>query len=741
MIWRSFLFFLLLLSLGSEIALYRIWKEGIFDHWLNHDLIAWIQKKYILSHIKDLGASLPFKIEYFNINGSWKEFLNGHVRDLELRLRKNNWHAYLSGPVQVSQALQGHQLWLTYNSKVILETILKPILEPIRPSQDFKTLLIDLNLKVRVSKNFKHFYEAELAATTHGFALPQEGIQFKDGIALKGDWKLDQPISIDLHIPSFAWMDPKHPQHALNLQKVKFQGPLTSLVARAEGGEFLWDDSYLDLGIKDYSLHMASLLKPKASSQVLITLEKVKQKLPIVSLVSRFQMPLSQTSELEVEWQTLPLLIKDLVHSLSGMSWMGWHKQVEITQGTLTTRGHAHLDLGTHSLKNYEGIFELKNATARWDKIGLAGKGISLQLPFSSAKETLNGELLAKDLHYKHFPGTLEKTHFEIKLNPHSTELNIAQNIPLTLRGIPIHFGSLKGEFGPDDFELTTHADLADMPLSQFLRGFCMEPHKPFPATVKVFLPKIEISKGRVEPTVNAEVELFEGRMKISDVGFYDLNTEVPEFDFNLDLDGIRLDLLGDWLNFGKMEGFLTGFSHDTVLQSWYPTHFEAKTEIIPTHPRSQIIFSADAMKNVVRLFAGEDLNALPSWAKWLAFGLPSRLLGGYNVEYAGISVYSADGSILVRTLDPPQVFRREKRHFVLYGPRFKMPLKSLRYPLVVDATAMANFVRRLMTQLTEIAQQNLKKKKGSLLHDNIQSAQIKDTPPVETVCLPPDPL
>jgi hypothetical protein len=69
------------------------------------------------------------------------------------------------------------------------------------------------------------------------------------------------------------------------------------------------------------------------------------------------------------------------------------------------------------------------------------------------------------------------------------------------------------------------------------------------------------------------------------------------------------------------------------------------------------------------------------------------------DVDYAGLSLFSREGSIVVRTLDPVGVFgdkEEDRPHYILYGTRFKMPLNAPRYPLVMDATSLAYTARRL---------------------------------------------
>ena len=87
----------------------------------------------------------------------------------------------------------------------------------------------------------------------------------------------------------------------------------------------------------------------------------------------------------------------------------------------------------------------------------------------------------------------------------------------------------------------------------------------------------------------------------------------------------------------------------------------------------------------------------------WFAFGWPSRVFGGYDVEYAGVELFSDSGTILLSTLDPEEIYQKEQKHFILYGPRFKIPVRSLQYPVVLDAPGVAHLGRHILSQVEEL--------------------------------------
>jgi hypothetical protein len=123
-------------------------------------------------------------------------------------------------------------------------------------------------------------------------------------------------------------------------------------------------------------------------------------------------------------------------------------------------------------------------------------------------------------------------------------------------------------------------------------------------------------------------------------------------------------------------------------------------------------------MKNTVKLFSGTDIEQqIPGVAGWLMFGWPSHLLGGFDVFYAGLKLTSEDGHIVVETLDKANLVGVDGKHFVLFGPRFKMPLRNDTYPLIIDAASMSNFVHQLLTQFQAIKQ----KKEGTTYEEDTE--------------------
>jgi hypothetical protein len=108
-----------------------------------------------------------------------------------------------------------------------------------------------------------------------------------------------------------------------------------------------------------------------------------------------------------------------------------------------------------------------------------------------------------------------------------------------------------------------------------------------------------------------------------------------------------------------------------------------------------------------VTVVAGQEaIDALPPIGRWIFFGFPRKVVGGYDVEYAGISAFSNDGKILIETLDPPG----SQRHYILKSSTtffgqdtFGIQMKSLRYPVVRDAEQMRRMVQSIWSSIQNL--------------------------------------
>jgi hypothetical protein len=280
--------------------------------------------------------------------------------------------------------------------------------------------------------------------------------------------------------------------------------------------------------------------------------------------------------------------------------------------------------------------------------------------------------------------------------------------IPFEMEGVPVKVGPIDASFSSaEDYAVRTSLKIDPVDIGFIGRTFCLPSERLPPANLKVDFSQIDLSPGVVDPTGKMAIDLFKGKIELNDIGVYDLSTDVPEIDLDIDWKDIDLQTMGDWSKFGEIKGTLEGYAKDVVFQSFLPTQYQFYVQVSPldrSKKNGYVEFSPEAMKNFVKIFTGENLDEqIPGIAGWVMFGWPSHFFGGYDVQYAGISLESSDGTIVVQTLDPAEVVKDTQKHFILNGPRFKMPIRSSNYPLVVDATAMSNFVHQMFTRFSSL--------------------------------------
>jgi len=390
------------------------------------------------------------------------------------------------------------------------------------------------------------------------------------------------------------------------------------------------------------------------------------------------------------------------------------YSDLQYEKGTLQSSGSARIDPVTRSIQIQKINVDGKNLSFRDPARSLWIRGMAFSVRDHS------GWVEISKINFKRFTAVLRKT----KLSWSGRSLQTAGAIPLEIDGVPqLRLGALNLKLHPDAedaYVAHTSLSLASPNLDFLTQGFCLNPAHVPPAGVRVDFSDVTLSPGVIDPTGTAEADLFGGAILLHDLGLYDLATEVPEIDFDVNWGGIDLEKLTQWANFGTMKGTLEGYARDVVFQSFLPTQYEFQVDLQSLDRDASlphIDVSPEAMKNIVMLFTGADLDEqIPGIASWLMFGWLPHLIGGYDVYYAGFAMTSEDGLIRLETLDLPSIYEKTQKHFFLYGPRFKMPLKASGYPLIVDATSMSNFVHRMLMWLEHLRDQ---KAKGDLENEN----------------------
>jgi hypothetical protein len=650
---------------------------GIFlSLWADRESV---ETKLLAKLIHKISPDLPFTIDAYHIEKN--------LEALTLDLSFDGEHAHLGGPL--------HWQWVKKNGIILTYSPTVSITGGPR---------FLLNIEAHSQREWDHLEAFTIALAKTSFVWKKWGIDAKDfSFALGFD---GEKLTTALDFDNLVWTDPKRSGNEVSITHAQITAGAPhqehahqfQIAASADDAEILWGSAYLDLALKalpltvnsdgqKISLNLGKALGAEIDPDVFSPgFKKAK--------INFILHPVSIS-------EFLPWAGKNLASFLPSLQNL---TSFNFKKGTLTADGALVYEHPKKQTRIEQLNAKFSHVTFGNETKTLAIRDLNSDIRYSESKKTNVTHLQIKEIDYEHFTAKLNPT----VITWNSDLIEISGPLPLQIKNVPLTLGKVIAKLKPD-FDLTTSLSLSPMNATPIASGLCLHPEKFPPLQISANYPTLEFSDSQIDPTAKTTVNLFGGSIALNDFAMFDLNTEVPETDLDLDWGAIDLKKLNDWLNFGDVQGTVEGYAHDVVLQSFLPTQYHFLIDIEPydkVHPMARVQFSPEAMKNTVKLFTGADLDeTIPGIASWFMFGWPSHVLGGYDVYYAGLKLTSEDGRIIIETLDKPGIFEQERKHFVLYGNRFKMPLQSKTYPLIVDAPAMNNFVHQLLGHFQAIKQ------------------------------------
>lgn len=725
--------FVTFLALG--FALLLLWRTGL--------LVSWIRSQAVKTYLTHIAPHLPFEIEDVQISGDWSQFKKGTVPDLGLVLKWDSWRIRMHGPFQLNRYSIEKEFSIYYKPELTVE--------PAQLLSKDRSPVVPIVLSARIHQNLKNLHSFEIQSDLERFHWPLIHTQLEK-VKFKSDWKVGQAAQLTLSTYEINWKGDSE-DHLIHLQDLKLQaetslefknpvqfGPEAIFDLAVQSGEVLWDSTYLDLPLKKAPIQGGiSWEEEEMTANLQIGASKTKQ-----ALISGTFHP--QNPSIEIRWQTPTWNIRDVVQELlevtrsstGKLSQLSVLKEFEVLTGKIRTTAHANIPLKGFDLESadtlLEGKIDIQDFSARWDEMALAIKSFNLLFPFSTHFKT-SGTVAAEKIFFRQLEGELGKTAFSIfpsRVKDRRRYAFKTDELPIYIQSVPLQIGKVTGLAQAPEYALITSLKLKRMELDEIVHRLCIPQLRLPPTRISANFPKIEIRTDSVDFTGKITSQLFDGIVEIDDIGVFDLGTSVPEVDFNLDFEKIRLDLLGDWTGIGKIDGILQGYAHDVVFQSYLPTQYTLRVDALP-HQHRDILFSPGAMKNFLKIITG-DISYLPPIAQWWAFGWPRKIggtFGTYDVQYAGFSLVSKDGLILLETNDPPAAMKQHpNQHYLLSGKSFKMPLISSRYPLIIDAIAMSNYLYQMKFQLSAIAKEKEKSENISKKEDDEYEESNSCLPP-----------
>ena len=662
-----------------------------------------LQRLVIDRIIRELEPHLPFKIKKIEVDADWSEFRKGKFKRVDLLLedpvRAISWRS--SGPMALN--IPGKTIQLTYSGNLQVSSPQVQIDTDFHGSAEILSDIRKHGIQLEAVEFKAPHAQVHVGEQAHPIPLKLEPIR------MDLEWT-PHGATASLAIPKWSWGEIGAAQKTT--LEITWGGSDQKLKTRmrVETPELLWKSLYLDPKAIEL-LATTELADPRLDTR--LDFRAPDWQIHLRAQIQRARR--ESTSAFDAQWtlETMPLAtwverLKSLPEAASALA--TW----EIASGTLSAQGKIQSNRPLHT------TVAIRKFTARARALSTVVRGDSVALKIDSHPIT-GGARGAQSQPWK----------FELAWGPTRIGVRkLSTRMPAWTgsavweaergwSGAPIELPALSWspiglKIGPTRLDPATRAVatevlLPELALKTVTDAACLTvPDLPF--RLRIPLAHLTEQNGKLQGPLQIQADGFDGTITAQlDRGF-DLDRAVPEWHGSIDVRALELQKIGDWLGFGKMRGWLEGHIHQGVWLGTYPTRMDLEIRAVPSSGRD-IVFSPQAMKNFVKLFAGDELDAIPGIAQWFAFGWPSAVFGGYDVDYLGLQVESRDGILAIRTLDPPEVFERNQKPYILYGPRFRMPLQVKQLPLISDATAMANFVNRLSRQIAGMiaAKQNLK--------------------------------
>lgn len=674
--------------LGAGIlALLLVLVTGIADPFIKSRILTITKSK--------IEALTPLKVKVLRWDGSLLNLVSGKIPKIR---------AALLTPLGPEVILESSVRWSRVKGFRIFQVEANTGLSG-KLGQSTSTT-IPLQLKLDFDRTSLLITDFNLKGEIPKFAWPAYGID-ASGIHLDLRWlQADALIQGKLYVNE--WVQKKDEEHAVQISDFQFtleekNQSGGSLALTVGSTDILWGEDYYEIPSKEFPLHAHWTEQRNKGEMSLGSNPKEKISLSVLRrsglLSGGWNLNLEKAPDFALKlYQALgKSWPEELIWKSGSLKFHGKYSLPESKAKSLFSEFKISPDIefsmdgGAENVSIFSrsGLWFLENLSVK-EKIRLQ-EGGSLTLSF-------------QDAGIKHLRFALKKTTWKLVRKGEGFQIIPLHALPLKLRSIPLDLGPLTGMASMEDAQFRVPLKIPPTSLTILGAQFCISPDRIPPGTVMVQVPAVKFSPRSFEMNPGTlRLKSFGGKLEINSFRLNEWKVGIPKFETNLLWSGIRLDELGTWSQFGRMDGTVEGYVKDLTLISWLPVNFRFLVQVKPFRDQN-IIFSPEAMKNFTSLFAGQDLNEyLPGVVDFLAFGWVSRLFGGYDVQYVGLSGYTHKGSIVLETLDPPEILKYERNHFILYGPRFKMPIQSSRYPVVLDAPRLSNWVRQMIAVMKNL--------------------------------------
>ncbi|MCC7440472.1 MAG: hypothetical protein IT285_02500 [Bdellovibrionales bacterium] len=726
-----------------------------FERWLENFIRG--------SYAQAVGTNPAVELSDVKISTRAGELARGRVDGLTLqfRHRASGWRLTLKGPVNLNQNLlrldRAQSLEVAYDARFHIEA-------PRGSAWEIPEFLLKMKARAHPTRGLEGL---EIAPELPNWAAKPLSLTL-DEPRFHVEWK-EGSVLTRFGAKALTWQPDEN--RAVNLSNLAGElrlplvldpfvvGPDLEFDGKVENAEILWNEFYGELPLKNYPLRARVTLDLAPEHRDLpasaVRLELGPEKKPLARLEAEPERDArARAVRAKIEAKNLPLadLWAGILVWLPESTIPPALEGTQVTRGTLSFNGSGRAELATPEGKaladrlRFEGALDLRNA-ALLAKSGAWGmRGVNLKLPLPS-HGSAEGALSVAALRFRRYEARVEPTPIRLTAGwsaPGSQslyELELPQGLRMNAPGVPWKMGRLQAHLlekpGSVDFWAGTQLTVGPVRLQELAPGLCLPKKRTPDAEIRLWYPNLSFAPGRTALEGEAKIEVFGGFLRVDGLKAYRLLSEVPEVQFSVRWNGIRLDEFGRWTRFGLMHGQLKGYARNVVVQGWLPTQYELRAELAPSRGEP-VTFSAEAVDNVVRVLSGENPRAkMPSILGWLAFDVPDFFFPGFKLDWAGLNLTSRDGMVILEDHTPQEFVERRGQRFFMYGPRVKVPLNASTYPVVLDAHALANYTRMMAAYFATIQEESRAREAASQPGENSSDTDDKGD---SDACLP-DPL
>lgn len=661
---------------------------------INH----WIQRNAISRLVDQLRPHLPFKIERFRYSSRRSNILAGNLADLRITILWKGYRVHLEGPLSIRSLTLGSLLTVTY----------EPTFE-IEPENNDKARSQRLPLVIRVDTNssLTGLSSLKIDVPKATWKWKYFDLEIKDLEALieaQGtEWAFElsaQDSSADLKGRLVQAGGIELGAHGTWQSKPFELGAGIQASARVKSFETAQGESYLGMDLLNYPLSLDLDLEKDLSSW---KSARVRVGKGIEANFTR------KGGGLDADWKVSQIDFKDLFTNVLPALGVSALKEMKVRKGLVLWTGTASVPelSGRIEKATVRSRLQLKNQTwvhPAWE-MGLGDWSLDLPLVWErGAVQSSQGYFEIGKGVFKRMLFSLKRTSFRIESDSeYLLNFETEGSLPIQFEVGVIQPGAISIGIAREDrlLSLDTSLRVTNLDLPTLASAMCVrDPSLVPPAKIQVIYPRISMDPDSVILDGRFQVDLFGGHLYVVKTRGFRLGTPVPEYQFSASWKEISLGKIGEWLGMGKMYGLIEGHARNVVIQDWLPTQYEFLARA-KKDEAGDLELSSEAVRNITEMIAGGNVESqLPGVARFLLNAFPGIFLPDFSVQYAGLSLYSKEGVILLETMDPPEQVRSSDTRYILKGPRFKIELKSTEYPVLIDAYAMSNQTRIMVNYL-----------------------------------------